>query len=189
MEPPLLVQNKLLNLSCQCQVGFAIILDPLHGWTWRLDLNNCKVSIIYFSSAYTVHKFSGFSEPLASKSKSITFIFVWLSLDLWCAISQVDSIWMPDIEILNLKDFSTLDVLSKLEGLWLNKDGELIYAVASRITWICPMTFDSFPLDVQVNDIFSYLNNIFMIFFARFVSSKSEVLIMTSQKWCFTTNL
>ena len=71
---------------------------------------------------------------------------------------------MPDIEILNLKDFSTLDVLSKLEGLWLNKDGELIYAVASRITWICPMTFDSFPLDVQVNHIFSYLDNIFMIF-------------------------
>ena len=36
-----------------------------------------------------------------------------------------------------------------------NKDGELIYAVASRITWICPMTFDSFPLDVQVNHVFS----------------------------------
>ena len=57
---------------------------------------------------------------------------------------------MPDIEILNLKEFATLDVLSKLEGLWLNKDLELIYAVACRITWICPMTFDSFPLDVQV---------------------------------------
>ena len=27
---------------------------------------------------------------------------------------------------------------------------ELIYAVACRITWICPMTFDNFPLDVQV---------------------------------------
>ena len=61
---------------------------------------------------------------------------------------------MPDIEILNLKDFSTLDVLSKLEGLWLNKDLELIYAVACRITWICPMTFDSFPLDVQVKFLF-----------------------------------
>ena len=68
-------------------------------------------------------------------------------------VSLVDSIWMPDIEILNLKEFATLDVLSKLEGLWLNKDLELIYAVACRITWICPMTFDSFPLDVQVIDI------------------------------------
>ena len=74
-----------------------------------------------------------------------------LTFIIYSYFPQVDSIWMPDIEILNLKDFSTLDVLSKLEGLWLNKEGELIYAVASRITWICPMTFDSFPLDVQVN--------------------------------------
>ena len=66
-------------------------------------------------------------------------------------VSLVDSIWMPDIEILNLKEFATLDVLSKLEGLWLNQNLELIYAVACRITWICPMTFDSFPLDVQVH--------------------------------------
>lgn len=143
------------------------------------------------------------SEPLDSKSKSILFIFIWPSFDLWffnestsfilfvlwCTFPQVDSIWMPDIEILNLKDFSTLDVLSKLEGLWLNKDGELIYAVASRITWICPMTFDSFPLDVQVNHIFFIPWQYFHDLFARFVCSKSEVSIMTSQKWCFTTNL
>ena len=83
-----------------------------------------------------------------------------LTFNIYSYFPQVDSIWMPDIEILNLKDFSTLDVLSKLEGLWLNKDGELIYAVASRITWICPMTFDSFPLDVQVNLDFKQLENI-----------------------------
>ena len=71
---------------------------------------------------------------------------------------------MPDIEILNLKDFATLDVLSKLEGLWLNKDLELIYAVACRITWICPMTFDSFPLDVQVKEVILFLLDPFMNF-------------------------
>ena len=54
------------------------------------------------------------------------------------------------MEILNLKEFKTLDVLSKLEGLWLNRNLELIYAVACRIIWICPMNFDNFPLDVQV---------------------------------------
>ena len=59
-------------------------------------------------------------------------------------------IWIPDVEILNLKEFKTLDVLSKLEGLWLNRDMELIYAVACRLSWICPMSFDYFPLDVQV---------------------------------------
>ena len=55
------------------------------------------------------------------------------------------------MEILNLKEFKTLDVLSKLEGLWLNRDLELIYAVACRIIWICPMNFDNFPLDVQAS--------------------------------------
>ena len=63
---------------------------------------------------------------------------------------QVEKIWIPDVEILNLKEFKTLDVLRKLEGLWLNRDMEFIYAVACRISWICPMTFDNFPLDVQV---------------------------------------
>ena len=133
-----------------------------------------------FSSAYiTLGSLNSELRTSWLKEQKYTYYFyltfLW-SLILWwehllyplcslkCTFPQVDSIWMPDIEILNLKDFSTLDVLSKLEGLWLNKDGELIYAVASRITWICPMTFDSFPLDVQVNHIFSYLDNIFMIF-------------------------
>ena len=83
-------------------------------------------------------------------------------------ISLVQKIWIPDVEILNLKvmmmindsdddddddlqEFRTLDVLSRLEGLWLNRNLELIYAVACRIIWICPMTFDNFPLDVQAS--------------------------------------
>ena len=83
------------------------------------------------------------------------------------------------MEIMNLKEFKTLDVLSKLEGLWLNRDMELIYAVACRISWICPMTFDNFPLDVQVTQnhlscVLLMVNNI-----SRSVSFKLEVLIMT----------
>ena len=31
-----------------------------------------------------------------------------------------------------------------------NRNFEIMYAVATRITFICPMTFNSFPLDVQV---------------------------------------
>ena len=55
-----------------------------------------------------------------------------------------------DAEILNLKEFKTLEVLSKLEGLWLNRNFGIMYVVATRITFICPMTFNAFPLDVQV---------------------------------------
>ena len=65
-------------------------------------------------------------------------------------VSFIKEFWLPDAEILNLKEFRTLDVLSKLEGLWLNRNFEIMYAVATRITFICPMTFNSFPLDVQV---------------------------------------
>ena len=33
----------------------------------------------------------------------------------------IQEFWLPDAEILNLKEFETLNVLSKLEGLWLNR--------------------------------------------------------------------
>ncbi|XP_059096027.1 glycine receptor subunit alpha-2-like [Tigriopus californicus] len=70
----------------------------------------------------------------------------WIPVD----VSFIKEFWLPDAEILNLKEFKTLDVLSKLEGLWLNRNFEIMYAVATRITFICPMTFNSFPLDIQV---------------------------------------
>ena len=70
----------------------------------------------------------------------------WIPVD----VSFIKEFWIPDAEILNLKEFKTLDVLNKLEGLWLNGNYGIMYAVATRITFICPMTFNSFPLDIQV---------------------------------------
>ena len=43
-----------------------------------------------------------------------------------------------------------IDVLSKLAGLWVNSDNEIMYSQASQITFICPMIFNYFPLDTQV---------------------------------------
>ena len=37
-----------------------------------------------------------------------------------------------------------------LEGFWVDGENNLLHAVASRITFICPMSFNSFPMDVQV---------------------------------------
>ena len=70
----------------------------------------------------------------------------WIPVD----VSFIKEFWMPDAEILNLKEFKTLDVLQRLQGLWLNGNYEIMYAVATRITFICPMVFNSFPFDVQV---------------------------------------
>jgi len=60
------------------------------------------------------------------------------------------SLWLPDVEILNLKSFETHSVLSKLEGIWIDSNLEVMYALATRITFICPMRFNSFPMDIQV---------------------------------------
>ena len=38
----------------------------------------------------------------------------WIPVD----VSFIKEFWLPDAEILNLKEFKTLDVLSKLEGGW-----------------------------------------------------------------------
>lgn len=36
------------------------------------------------------------------------------------------SLWLPDVEILNLKTFETLTVLSKLEGIWIDHELNLV---------------------------------------------------------------
>ena len=59
-------------------------------------------------------------------------------------------LWLPDVEIINLKEFETHQVLTKLEGMWLDKDDNLVYAIATRITFICPMKFNAFPMDIQL---------------------------------------
>ena len=69
-------------------------------------------------------------------------------------LAILKDLWMPDVEIRNLQSFETHTILSKLEGLWVDDDHNLMHALASRITFICPMRFNSFPLDVQVTYIF-----------------------------------
>jgi hypothetical protein len=58
-------------------------------------------------------------------------------------------VWLPDVEVLNLKQFATLDVLSKLQGLWVSQHNNVLYVLATRVIFICAMSFDAFPLDVQ----------------------------------------
>ena len=58
-------------------------------------------------------------------------------------------LWLPDVEVLNLKVFRTLSTLSKLQGLWVSERRNMLYVLATRITFICAMSFDAFPLDEQ----------------------------------------
>ena len=85
------------------------------------------------------------------KTEMILFLEVPVLTALNLAILK--DLWMPDVEIRNLQSFETHTILSKLEGLWVDEDHNLMHALASRITFICPMRFNSFPMDVQVSPI------------------------------------
>jgi len=61
----------------------------------------------------------------------------------------IKELWVPNIFIYNLKTYKVIDVLSKLAGLWIDTDGNIMYSQATHITFICPMRFDKFPLDTQ----------------------------------------
>jgi len=65
-------------------------------------------------------------------------------------LELINSLWVPNIFIYNLKTFRVIDVLSKLAGLWIDKRKRIYYSQATHITFICPMLFDSFPLDTQI---------------------------------------
>ena len=53
-------------------------------------------------------------------------------------------------EIINLKEFETHKVLSRLEGIWIDGSKNILYALATRIIFFCPMKFNSFPMDIQI---------------------------------------
>ena len=66
-------------------------------------------------------------------------------------LELVKDLWLPNIFIYNLKTFKVVEVLSKHAGLWVSPENAILYSQATHITFICPMRFDSFPLDTQVS--------------------------------------
>ena len=54
----------------------------------------------------------------------------------------IKELWVPNIFIYNLKTYKVIDVLSKLAGLWIDTDGNIMYSQATHITFICPMRSD-----------------------------------------------
>ena len=81
--------------------------------------------------------------------------------------------------------FQVIDVLSKLAGLWVNGRNEIMYSQASQITFICPMIFNYFPLDTQVNfslqfGIFSHASMLQHIFYFHLHFSRNIRFINTN---------
>ena len=110
---------------------------------------------IIVSDARNLSVSAGHQDSLREPTQIILFSEVPVLTALNLAILK--DLWMPDVEIRNLQSFETHTILSKLEGLWVDEDHNLMHALASRITFICPMRFNSFPMDVQVSPISFYI--------------------------------
>jgi len=65
-------------------------------------------------------------------------------------VNILPKLWIPDLEIMDLMSFETHKILSKLEGVWIDSNQVVMYALASKITFICQMDFNAFPVDIQV---------------------------------------
>ena len=87
-------------------------------------------------------------------------------------VNILPKLWIPDLEIMDLMSFETHEILSKLEGknilwfqcsifvcggVWIDSNYEVMYALASKITFICQMDFNAFPVDIQVGKSRSFL--------------------------------
>jgi hypothetical protein len=52
------------------------------------------------------------------------------------------------VQDFNAPNVSAICVL--LAGIWIDRQGQVMYGMASKITFICQMNFNAFPVDIQV---------------------------------------
>ena len=87
-----------------------------------------EVNIIYLNKS---------GAPGTSQVKCLAilkfFFFFAVNLEL------MKNLWIPNIFIYNLKSFRTIDVLSKLAGLWIDAKKRIYYSQATHITFICKL--------------------------------------------------
>lgn len=60
-------------------------------------------------------------------------------------------LWLPDIQILNLKQFQTRRVTTDVAGLIVFNTSQVLYTVSTEAIVSCPMKFSAYPLDHQVS--------------------------------------
>jgi len=58
-------------------------------------------------------------------------------------------LWVPKLFVYNLKKFEVVDVISKLDDLWVYKHSSVFYSQLAYMTFLCPMQFNNFPFDTH----------------------------------------
>ena len=62
----------------------------------------------------------------------------------------IQNMWLPDIQILNLKQFQKRNIVTDVAGLIIFEDRRVLYTVSTEAVISCPMKFSAYPLDYQV---------------------------------------
>jgi hypothetical protein len=62
----------------------------------------------------------------------------------------VPDMWLPDIQIQNLKQFQRRNIVTDVAGLIIFQDRRVLYTVSTEAIISCPMKFSAYPLDYQV---------------------------------------
>ena len=62
----------------------------------------------------------------------------------------IKSLWLPDIQILNLKQFQKRQIVTDVAGLIIFKNKKVLYTISTEAIISCPMKFSAYPLDHQV---------------------------------------
>lgn len=69
------------------------------------------------------------------------------------SVSYVHSLWKPDVQILNLKEFRKRNIVGEVGGIIFFQDKRVLYTVSTEAVLSCPMKFSAYPLDHQVKSI------------------------------------
>lgn len=64
----------------------------------------------------------------------------------------VPAMWLPDIQIMSLKQFQKRNIMTDVAGLIIFKDRRVLYTVSTEAVISCPMKFSAYPLDRQVSE-------------------------------------
>jgi len=79
----------------------------------------------------------------------------------------IKSLWLPDIQIINLKQFQKRQIVTDVAGLIIFKTRSILYTVSTEAVISCPMKFSAYPLDHQVR-IYLSIIKIFVYFSIKF---------------------
>jgi len=80
-------------------------------------------------------------QPDFNNSEEIVYVPVNLEI--------IKDLWVPNVFIYNLKTYKIIEVLNRLEGVWIGTEKNVLYSQAAHITFFCPMRFNMFPFDTH----------------------------------------